>query len=314
MGCGRTVQLGIQALWIALAATGGGAWILSTEVWAEELVVGESSDAPHPPDTSLSPDMNSKRKSESTVGVSPRGGDIQVGNLLLHSPPLWLTTAQVRECARKIERAMEWDLRTLQVSFYSDEKAFAQAHGLNASVVATSVKSRSQVLLGPRVTQTNFSGVFGHELVHMTLAQKYALAIPDWIEEGLANYLSHHDPVDYAALQQKLAAPTLKTFSIRELTHPNLGRFQSRFHYQASTAAAEMLNSRCRGIEGLLGLSVGSKMESYLSTFCEIPHLDEAFGKWVNQRADATRVRPGASSVPSPAAPRSSSNSLGGAD
>src|SRR5690606_11603914 len=124
-------------------------------------------------------------------------------------------------------------------------------HGLGGSVLALARKSSNSIHIGPRVTTENFDQVFGHELVHIISNQKYKGAIPKWLEEGLANHLSKKGKVDYKWLAAK---PFPK--DVTQLSHPFSGTDDdTRYHYLASQALAEMIFSKC-SMQTLLQLSV----------------------------------------------------------
>ncbi len=136
------------------------------------------------------------------------------------------------------------------------------------------------VHFGPSVDDKDFDGVFGHELVHIILAQKYKEAIPPWFEEGLANHIAKFGNVDYNWLAKQKAPQ-----DVRALSHPFKGLVVSaRYHYQASQALAEMIGKKC-DMENLLRLSVGKNLEDYLPTYCEIKDLNGEFKKWISRRS-----------------------------
>jgi hypothetical protein len=209
--------------------------------------------------------------------------------------PAWLTSRLVDRVVERIESKLEWDIRKVRMVWHLDQQEFQKAHGYSESVLAFSRQSDNSVHLGPRVTEVNFESVFGHELVHVILFQKYKGAVPKWLEEGLANSLSNHKPiekngkpvhdpslwtVDYAWLA---AQPQMDVLTLK---HPFLGVATSgaRYHYQASQALVEMIASHC-SLDQLLQLSVGKKLENYLSTFCGIHDVNSEFRKWIAKKA-----------------------------
>jgi hypothetical protein len=209
--------------------------------------------------------------------------------------PVWLRTTLVDRVVERIQSKLEWDIRKINLVWHTDPQEFRRAHGFDDSVLAFSRKSDNSVHLGPRVTETNFESVFGHELVHVILFQKYKGAVPKWLEEGLANYLSNHKPplvngkvaydsshwtVDYTWLA---AQPPLDVLTLK---HPfsAIATNGARYHYQASQALVEMIASHCP-LDQLLQLSVGKKLESYLSTFCGIDDVNADFRKWVAKKS-----------------------------
>jgi len=224
--------------------------------------------------------------------------EIKTNELEIASAPNWLTESRTQKVIDQIERLMEWDIRKIQVIWYQDQAAFESVHGFGPSVLAFARRSDNTVHVGPRVSAQNFDGIFGHELVHVIVYQKYKDAIPSWLDEGLANYAAQRINIDYAWLASQPYR------DIRELTHPfkpvkpaspadsvntisdaETGLpMNARYHYMASTALMQMLASHC-DIHDLLQLSVGKKLETYVSTFCEIPDLNSAFKKWIESKS-----------------------------
>lgn len=217
--------------------------------------------------------------------------------------PAWLKTALVNRVVERIQSKLEWDIRKVHVVWHPDQQEFQKIHGYGDSVLAFSRQNDNSVHLGPRVTETNFESVFGHELVHVILYQKYKGAVPKWLEEGLANFLSNHQPsalanhkptvkngkpvydpslwtVDYTWLA---AQPSIDVLTLK---HPFLGVATNgaRYHYQASQALVEMIASHC-SLDQLLQLSVGKRLENYLGTFCGIDDINSEFRKWVAKKA-----------------------------
>lgn len=208
-----------------------------------------------------------------------------------NAPP-WASRARIERVEDKIGRSLEWDIRRIQVTWYTDEGSFARVHQFGtfeggpsaqavASVAAVTRRADQSVHLGPRVNATNFDRIYGHELVHVILAQKYKQAIPGWLEEGLANYTAQHEAPDLGWLAQQPPR------AIRSLGHP-FKEANPKYHYAASTAAMQFIASRC-DVRDLLQLSVGKKLESYLQTTCGIPDLDAAFSQWLKAKS---RPRP----------------------
>lgn len=208
---------------------------------------------------------------------------INTNSAHVEKAPPWATSSRVDRVADKISTALEWDIRKINVTFFSDQQTFIKAHGLDASVLAYTIKPQNLVGIGPLVTPANFDQVFGHELVHVILYQKYKDAVPGWLEEGLANYTVKYGKVDYAWL----ASMPERDFT--SLTHPfsaggRLGAGGPRYAYQASQALMEMIATHCE-IKDLVTMSVGKKLESYLPTLCEIKDLNGEFRKWIKKKA-----------------------------
>lgn len=207
--------------------------------------------------------------------------EIQTNAASMNNAPEWLKATRVEKITDRMQSSLEWTIRKIQVVWYADQAAFEKAHGLGPYARAVSHKSLNIIRLGPQVTDKNFDSVFGHELVHVIAYQKYKEAIPKWLEEGLANHLSKNSKVDYKWLATK-PWPS----DVRALIHPMKGSAEDiRYNYQASQALAEMIAKKC-DLTNLLRLSVGRTMESYLSTYCEIPDLNEAYKKWITARKD----------------------------
>lgn len=203
------------------------------------------------------------------------------------NPPQWLKEEQVEKVISDIQKYLEWDIRQVNVVWYDQQAAFQNFHHYDGSVLAVSKFAASKtekdtIHIGPRVEAKNFKAVFGHELVHVILNQKFGKSIPKWLEEGFANYIAKQGSVDYKWLS------TQNIGEVRNLVHPfiNGGSASPRYHYQASTALVEMLAKRCPdGLNDLLQLSVGQSLEGYLSTTCEISDINAEFKKWVQSKS-----------------------------
>jgi hypothetical protein len=205
--------------------------------------------------------------------------DIDTNSVTIPNAPAWLSASRIDRVVDHVQDKLEWDIRKIKVQFYSDETQFEKLHGFGSSVLAFSQKNTGTIAMGPRITTGNFDAIFGHELTHMVLFQKYKTAIPAWLEEGLADYVGQNSKVDYAWLA------TQNHPDVRTMSHPFKAQVQSpRYQYQASTAVIEMLAAKC-GLDDLLQLSVGSNLERYFSTFCGIPDINQAFKDWVKQKA-----------------------------
>lgn len=205
--------------------------------------------------------------------------NLKTNTLDVHQAPIWVTVRRLERIVDQIQNKLEWDIRRIPVYWYTDSAQFIRKHGYDESVLAFAHRKDNSVHLGPGVTPENFESVFGHELVHIILYQKYKDAIPSWLEEGLANYISKHGKVDYAWLR---AQPEV---DVRTFAHPYKIRAQNlgitpRFSYMAGTAVIEMIAARC-SISDLLQLSVGKNLETYLATYCGISDVNTAFKAWV---------------------------------
>jgi hypothetical protein len=205
---------------------------------------------------------------------------IHTNSIDMPQPPSWVTETRVDKVVEHVQDRLEWDIRKIKVQFYSDQTQFEKLHGFGPSVLAFSQKNTGTIAMGPRIDTGNFDQIFGHELVHMILYQKYKSAIPGWLEEGLANFIGQNSKVDYVWL-------TAQTHpDVRTMSHPFKSNVQSpRYQYQASTAVIEMLDAKCGGLDNLLELAAGSNIEHYFSTTCEIPDINQAFAAWLKQKA-----------------------------
>ena len=213
--------------------------------------------------------------------------EIETNGAQVINPPRWMTSYRVEAVIDRIQSFLEWDLRKVKVSWHDDPILFQRLHGLGPSVLAYSLKSENVIHIGPQVSTTNFDGVFGHELVHIILYQKYKDAVPKWLEEGLANYAAKQGKVDYVYLKRALTDHA--QFDIHQMVHPfsATGAQQQAdptFHYQVSTALMEMIASKC-DVHSLLQLSVGKKLETYLVNTCQITDLNGSLKQWVNSKA-----------------------------
>ena len=211
---------------------------------------------------------------------------IETNELVIHNAPSWLTSSRVQSVVDGVQTTMEWDIRKIQVTWYTDPAEFEKLHGTGASVLAFARRTDNTLHVGPRVDSSNFDGVFGHELVHIIVFQKYRNAIPGWLDEGLANYAAKRVSIDYNWLAREPYR------DVSTLTHPFQGANTSgvtiptsaRYSYMASTSLMEMIAHHC-DIHDLLQLSVGKKLETYLGTFCDISDVNTEFQKWIKSKA-----------------------------
>lgn len=207
--------------------------------------------------------------------------EIKTNAIHTSNAPDWLTGSHIDHIVDRIQQVLEWDIRRVEVIFHTDQEEFEAFHKLGPTVLAISRRADNTVHIGPRVTQKNFDGTFGHEMCHIISFQKYKDAIPKWLEEGIANHVSKAEKVDY-----KYLAKHEPPKDVHELTHPFNGTVDHiQYHYVASQALAEMLNSKCSGLSNLLRLSVGRSVENYLEKYCDIKDLTVAFNKWVATKA-----------------------------
>lgn len=214
-----------------------------------------------------------------TIGHSK---EITTNEVIMTNAPEWLTKSRVEKITDRIQHKLEWSTRKIEVRWYLNRQEFEKSHslGAQASAVTKLVNEISTISLGPSVINDNFDAIFGHELVHVIINQKYKEAIPKWLEEGLANHLAKRGLVNYKWLSQQ-PFPT----DVRDLAHPFKGDLQLiSYRYMASQALAEMLQKKCE-LENLIRLSVQRKMEDYIVTYCQIKDLNLAFREWVKRQA-----------------------------
>lgn len=209
--------------------------------------------------------------------------EIVTNEVLMPKAPVWLKRTRVEKVIDSIQSKLEWSTRRVKAYWYDSQENFEKHHSLGPLPRAVTVKnSKEQVIhLGPKVNDTNFDWIFGHEMVHIISFQKYKGAIPRWLEEGLANHLAKKSKkVDY-----KWLATQSFPKDITQMDHPLQGSEKEvSYHYVASQALAEMLDKKC-DLENLIRLSVGRKMENYIETYCEIKDLNVAFKDWVTKKA-----------------------------
>ncbi|MBL7714274.1 MAG: hypothetical protein JNL01_02330 [Bdellovibrionales bacterium] len=228
------------------------------------------------------------------IGLGPHAfPQIRTNAVIMTGAPSWVTESKVNKITDKIESKLEWDIRKIQVIWHTGSggrESFKAAHGLsdpNDAVMAFARKSDFTVHLGPKIDRTNFDKIFGHELVHVILAQKYKsasatqAAIPSWLEEGLANYLAGYGKTDFKKLAARGNFP-----DFHQMIHP-FGKTSANSvsdHYELSKALVEFIASKCSLLE-LIQLSVGKNLENYLPTFCSIQDLNGEFAKWVKKKS-----------------------------
>lgn len=207
-------------------------------------------------------------------GESVLARTIQTNQVRMEGAPSWLTEIRVQKVGDRIQDFLEWDIRRVSVKWYETQKAFQKYHGFDSSVLAVSSRRSNSIHIGPGVNSENFDMYFGHELAHVVMYQKYKKSIPQWLEEGLANYAAGSRKVDFAYLKKN------RIKDIRMLTHPFDEGANTRAHYMASTALALMISEKC-DFQDLLQLSVGKRLETYLKNTCGIQDLNASYGAWV---------------------------------
>ena len=203
--------------------------------------------------------------------------EILTNSVQVVNAPDWLTESDVDRTVGRIESYLEWGTRRIKVYFHADASEFKSSSRLNYNADAFFSRADQSVHLGPRVDKAMFDRLFGHEMVHAIFHQKYKGSIPTWLEEGFANYIGRNGTIDYKWIASQPAA------DVTGLRHPNRDATGSRYHYQVSTAAIEMIAAKC-SLKDLLALSVGAKLTTYLSTYCEIKDVNAAFRDWVQSK------------------------------
>jgi hypothetical protein len=207
---------------------------------------------------------------------------IDINELKMDNAPDWLTESRVQNVVDKVQTRLESDIKKIHVVWNMNEASFEKMHGFGSSVLAFTMKKDETITIGPNVNNDNFDQVFGHEMVHIILYQKYKDAIPGWLEEGLANYISKHGTIDYAWLA---AQPHP---DVHLMSHPFKSAVQSpKYQYMASTALCEMIATKC-SLDDLLQLSMGSKLENYLATTCSMPDINASFEAWLKSKKSGT--------------------------
>lgn len=222
--------------------------------------------------------------------ISAESKSIQTNSVNIENAPNWLSEYAVQSIVDKVEYKLEWSIRRTTASFYRDQSVFiSKFNGRAASdIVAFTKRKDNTIHLGPRVTKDNFAMIFGHELAHVVLFQKYKDSIPPWLTEGLCNSIAGVDKIDYAWL----AAQTPR-IDVSRLEHPYDKKRQNRadVHYRASLAVVKMLQKKCPDFKELLNLSLKSKLADFLPTYCNIPNLNSTFWTWVDSEARKQRFR-----------------------
>jgi len=227
--------------------------------------------------------------------ISAESKTIQTNSVNIENAPAWLSEYAVQSIVDKVEYKLEWSIRRTTANFYKDQGTFISKFNGRAApdIVAFTKKADNSIHLGPRVTKANFAIVFGHELAHVVLFQKYKDSVPPWLTEGLCNSIGGADKISYSWL----AAQTPR-IDVSRLEHPYDKKRQNRadVHYRASLAVLKMLEKKCPDFKELLNLSLKSKLADFLPTYCNIPNLNSTFWTWVDSEArkERSQTRPGA--------------------
>ncbi len=217
-------------------------------------------------------------------GADEKLTTLQTSSVRFKNPPQWVSERLLESTIKPIENFLQWEVRRVNVFAHTDANEFEALHHGGPRVAALFRKQDGAIHLGPKVTAENFAPIFAHEWVHAALYQKYRGAIPAWLEEGLANYLGKVGSVDYEWLVRQPIQ------DVRKFIHPLADPTQMKLHYQTSTAVTQMIASKC-SLSDLLQLSVGKKLETYLSTYCQITDVNQAYRDWLakHQKNDQSR-------------------------
>ncbi len=200
--------------------------------------------------------------------------DFQLNCCNVKNPPEWLNREDVRRVVDRVQDALDWDIRRVNVTFYPNQEGYDAMSKLSFRSAAFTQKSDQSIHIAPVADFATLEPTLGHELVHVIFIQKYKNGIPEWLVEGFANYIGTNRKVDYPWLAKQTFVP------VTSLSHPNSGNVDVKLHYQESFAAAAMIADRCR-INDLFMLTAGSKMEKYFETFCKIKNIDSSVKEWI---------------------------------
>jgi len=192
--------------------------------------------------------------------------------------PSWLSNYKIQSIASQMETDMGWSIRRVKVIFHDTDVEFQKAGNLNFSANAFFSAARQTIEFKPQKDIATFTPTFRHELTHVISNQKYQGGIPAWLEEGFANFIGSKRKVDY----KWLAKQNLPDAS--SLGHPQTDSSGAQMHYQLSTATVDMLAKKCN-LRDLLMLTTGSKLTSYLETYCKIKDINSAVRDWVKSKA-----------------------------
>ncbi len=206
--------------------------------------------------------------------------DFTTNSLQVKDAPEWVTQRVVERVSDKIENKLEWKIRRVPVVWHASHETYGRAHSLGPAAAAVTVKSdkKTEIHIGPNVIKADYAQILGHELVHVAFYQKYKGSIPEWLEEGFANFLSRKKRVDLNELK-----PEILPKDVTKLGHPFKGA-QTNIHlqYKISQALVEMLDDKC-DLDRLLRLSVRKKIETYIRNTCGITNINDDFKEWLSK-------------------------------
>ncbi len=209
---------------------------------------------------------------------------VTTNSVIIDNAPAWVSEYSVQSVVDRIESRLEWSIHRTRATFYADQALFISKFNGRAApdILAFTKRNDLSIHLGPRIKKENFAGVFGHELAHVILFQKYKDAIPPWLTEGLCNSVAGNEKISYVWL-----AAQEPRFDISTLAHPYDKQNKNRadLHYRASLAVVKMLEKKCPDFRELLNLSLKSKLADFLPTYCNISDLNTTFWIFVDSEA-----------------------------
>lgn len=215
---------------------------------------------------------------------------VTTNSVIVDNAPAWVSEYSVQSVVDRIEARLEWSIRRTRATFYTDQTQFISRFNGRAApdILAFTKRNDLTIHLGPRIKKDNFAGIFGHELAHVVLFQKYKDSIPPWLTEGLCNSVAGNEKISYVWL----AAQTPR-FDIATLAHPYDKQNKNRadLHYRASLAVVKMLEKKCPDFRELLNLSLKSKLADFLPTYCSISDLNSTFWSFVDAEAKKEKRR-----------------------
>jgi hypothetical protein len=212
---------------------------------------------------------------------------LMTNSLQIDKSPSWLSENTINKVAAKIESRLEWSIQRINGKFYKSLPEFESAHGYAGSPILAFYRSATkEIHFGPGVTKLNFEATFAHELAHAVVAQKFQSHLPKWLEEGLANWASDKNEVDWSEL-----AKLFPRMDPKSAAHPFTAQEagETRARYTVSLAALQFLKKQCPSFRELLNLSLKSNLEDFLASYCKIQDLKTEFWKFVDRRAKLAR-------------------------
>lgn len=203
----------------------------------------------------------------------------QTNSLKVQNAPDWLKPHDVIKVTERIENRLEWKIKRIPVIWHSSPKTYLKAHSLGPLARAVTVQQGGQVEvhMGPDIKKEDLQVSLAHELVHVIFRQKYRGSIPDWLEEGFANFYSEKDKISKSRLKS-ISLPG----DVTTLTHPFKGMSLGvHDHYLVSQGMVQMLSEKCN-LQQLLRLSVEKEITTFVKNSCGIENIHGTFIKWIN--------------------------------